>query len=46
MMWGHPQRGKILLYQLNSGRKTMKVGKRPGVTRDKQWVRLGTSGFA
>jgi ribosome biogenesis GTPase A len=41
MVVGVPNVGKSSFINRISGRKTMKVENRPGVTRDKQWVRLG-----
>lgn len=40
MVVGIPNVGKSSFINKLSGRKTMKVENRPGVTRDKQWVRL------
>lgn len=42
MVVGIPNVGKSSFINRIANRKTMKVENRPGVTRDKQWVRLGS----
>ena len=44
MVAGIPNVGKSAFINCISGRKAMKVENRPGVTRDKQWIRL-SGGF-
>jgi len=44
MVAGVPNVGKSAFINCISGRKTMKVENRPGVTRDKQWIKL-SGGF-